>query len=1211
MQGRPPKKLDSAGGRDKNDAVKTRSQGYVPGSGADGRVTNHVNLPPPDPGPEPRLHSGEPRDTSTVASLKVTTDEAPPPPRPTPGPPPDPGPRPRLHCSMSPIAITTAAIMTEEQIRAFLKAHERKRGDRIVVKWRLSGADGDWTCWCGSLQRIGGRGVTVSYDSEIGAEKWGYTVESILPNPEIEVASLTDSTTELRASAPPFAVPALPRVQAAPTPAAPPHDGPPLHTPPAVFNPIEWDDIFTAPDATANIRIDEDAETAGDFDADGDSQDDDGDSNEDDVESEIRYWTPPLPSTHERVDPAHTRGRQSEHGHSGCSNTWPRRGEHPPGSSVVPTPMSRRTRAHNNARASQGPTWTGCDAAGSAFCASRQSVPGTHQQAKEEKKLEVDNNYDVHGATARSIGPPPHLRAVAERVERSSAPKALSNLEIGHESGAAPGQRGGREAGQALHRREDSRAPGQPSNSKKHTMRTAGGVANGSEMRRCAEAQSNGYPAVAKQDVGYLDQGQDCRQARSVYSTHGNAPRVSVPTRRAAGSSEHSIIPNDHRGDDAGSTANSRRCIRTTEYPQGSTADPSEQRDATGDNNPVLRPLDNENAAEISGVRASGESASKCHAASGNDGIRRVNVKQTPNNGPKSIEKMLREVGKGAASWNDLGGKQQGRQGAAGLPVHTKDVVGAVCWGILERCSMAHETEMNLVDAKLWTTNSIRYGKIRQVLNEWKTSPSTAASQRITNGTTGLKRIPTKDAEAWQKVGKLQPCRMEDVSAWCNYYSRPEWEKIPPRRRGLLEPMINDIIRAVETVASAELPYSVKYTSKKEIRENVASSEWGATADMSAWFDQLGIHGIEDLFGVLDEDGNPYLLMVTGMGFMPICRVAQATLSALCPHPARCPVAKFVDNVAFFGSYEATSTDMLTFKKRAADCGAIINDENNSPRKKYEFLGESYDHELKTRCLTQKTTEKVERCWQLTKQSGKMTCRRALAIIGTLQYAAEILNVDIAQYPQMIATHTSISCEAAKLNSWDHKVHVSDKAMLEIHRVAAICKKNEPVAVMAGYLREHGDIETTLWVDASMWGWGAVIMSKGYPVKFISQQWSEADHEEAMQQGGTLSSSVTAEPMAIRRALCSTTIAPGSTIELFSDHSGFVSAAVPRNGKRRNYGFCTSYDAALTLLADLEHAGVSVRVSFVAGAANPADALSRGKPPILHVTSVGVGNSNG
>jgi hypothetical protein len=117
---------------------------------------------------------------------------------------------------------------------------------------------------------------------------------------------------------------------------------------------------------------------------------------------------------------------------------------------------------------------------------------------------------------------------------------------------------------------------------------------------------------------------------------------------------------------------------------------------------------------------------------------------------------------------------------------------------------------------------------------------------------------------------------------------------------------------------------------------------------MKCWFDQLGFDpSIWPFFGVDAET----LLAVCAMGYRPACKVANGTLGALVPpHDDELEAdAKFVDNVALYGNEETATRQMTHFKERCRAVGAQINDEDNTARQTYEFLGEAYDHVKKTK----------------------------------------------------------------------------------------------------------------------------------------------------------------------------------------------------------------------------------------------------------------------
>ena len=554
------------------------------------------------------------------------------------------------------------------------------------------------------------------------------------------------------------------------------------------------------------------------------------------------------------------------------------------------------------------------------------------------------------------------------------------------------------------------------------------------------------------------------------------------------------------------------------------------------------------------------------------------------------VEKLLRQVGRSTGSWADLGGKPLSK--AASLPLQLKPVVASVSWDLLEKLDMSSDQRQELREALLWALPSPVNDKLKSLVPCIVRVPS--------------HRISAADAALYVAANKLKVSTADTTPiAWCNFFTRAEWEKIPPRRRGLLEPMVNDAIRH-DSDTGPPLNYTVSYTRKDDIRRAVMTSELAASADMTSWFDQLPMPGCESMMGVEDDEGRQYSLQVAAMGYMPSCKVAQAALGAIDPAcPRLALTAKFVDNIAFFGNDNEPENAMALFKARAKRCGAKINDEDNSARTSLDFLGEHYDLLNKTRSLTEKSVKKLARIQEILdrfsgKIEAKMTCRLFMAIIGSLLYCGEVLAVDLSKKTAALRCHAEAAAEAGRLQSWDHKILVGASAVSQLMQWTRECLVNNPVHVTNGRSTPSAEgmndtSSVTLWVDASAWGWGAVILGSGSSsARHISQPWSDADRHEAERQGGYLASSVFAEPLAVRRALCAVTLRPGQRIEVWSDHLSLVCAA------QGGYSLVESYNAAISLLRD-----IGASLSFIPGASNPADSLSRGQPPLLRVTKIG------
>lgn len=527
----------------------------------------------------------------------------------------------------------------------------------------------------------------------------------------------------------------------------------------------------------------------------------------------------------------------------------------------------------------------------------------------------------------------------------------------------------------------------------------------------------------------------------------------------------------------------------------------------------------------------------------------------------------------------------------ATYPLHHKpEVIKTARWQTLleelEMTAIAAETFKE--EVLIWAPGSLLYGDIRRTLTHpIDGKPLRQVVGKLKHADATLLCKPNANNRA-----KLRPrAPNETILAWCNAFERVEM-KVPPRRRALFEPIINDIIK------THRMPITVQYATKKYTREGVLNTSHGYRADMAAWFDELDIE--EDLFGVIDDEGCEYTLGTTPMGFMPSCRIAHGTLKAIAPSAQRpTPLGQyeclFVDNVNHMGTAQQAQDAMDINLERAAACGARLNLEAPAPQQQYEFLGEAYDHVNKTRALTTKFLDKITQVKTLIKKPI-ITARQCFGIVGTICYAAEVLDMDLTDSTRLLKEHAEIARDASLRSTWHHKVALSKTAIQEAQSLINIAADNQPVHVTNGHktindLNQSSSEQIIAYVDASRWGWGAIVIQSGQPIRYISQAWTAQDHEQHL-----LSSSVTAEPLAIRRLLC--TISPTANIIIYTDHQPLCCIVDDR------WSATPSYNAMLALIRDLSRNAITVTLRFIPGENNPADPLSRGLAPILPVTHI-------
>ena len=1140
--------------------------------------------------------------------------------------------------------------MSDEAIRAAIK--HLAPGSVIDVTWRLRQGNTNTdthvelvtaTTWRGIITRQGGRGSSVEYFGS--PERWeNHTTDSILPNPEIEVCNIAyvvvktdkapdkqqkqkvpkaqkqqqkpqkdNNTTrqvkqmsrQVKAAKPPPPTP-TPEAKVAAQANTPPSTSP---TAPPTYQPpdVEWDTIFNDQPEAATIGQNtqppnEQAEV--EMDAEADSTDDDI-SDVDSIAEQIRYWDP----TQEQQAPIQPGAAQP--GHLGCPAQRPTSCILVPHRSPPSPDGGRRPSSHHHQGAQEGAAdRRRRDDGGSAECTVTKRPARVHQQKKKEKTLAMDHDSDANEHDAGGTCATPSLRNASgcrRDIDGTSLAEALPRLVHGHESSCAQGQGANRQTTESSIGQQHQKGPQQPAPQHRDEGLHPPHLGHGQQMRRCAEAAHSGLQAPRSQGDDHFLPRKDSGEERSIHSEqlhpHGCRHELSA---ECSGPTGLPSLPQHHGQKDQGGAThvNGRQQSGTTKPQTRSTAGAGSSGNGAHNSTVVFRTHDSSNVAEVPRTRHESSSPEQRHDRCSSNDIRvKSNDKPTKEYqiNQESIREKLRHIGQAAASWHDLGKRNPK---TSDLPPHLKtEAIGALDWTLLEKLEKTAQQARDCEEVMLWVTDSEYYQKIRQHMMNNK--------MRDIVG-----HMKDEDALLFEHAKKFRRVTNNETTqqrAFCNAFWRPEWEK--NRRRSLLEPLINDIIDAInaQDVRSGRqpsLPYSVKYTDKRQIRQSVLVHTHAALADMSSWFDQLRTADtLHPLFSISTEGGNAYEVVVTAMGYKPACKVAHKTLAAIAPPPEVAPQALFVDNIALYGSEGVANENMSVFLQRARQVGAIVNKENNRAQTCYEFLGEKYDHNTKTRSLTEKTRDKCAFIAETlaniptkaTAANGSITvrCQKVLAIIGTLTYAAEILDIPMSSMIEMLMLLSSASVDAAHRGTWDHNIKVSSTARQQMMNLALEAEKNVPVHVTFGRkaTATAADEKITIFVDASVWGYGAVITSST-GTKFVSQQWTMCDHAEATALGGHLGSSATAEPLAARRILCAVG-GPRKDITLHTDHHALVDLA----GRTRcspNMGY-----NKFTCLVDELSRVCSVAVVFVPGDKNPADPLSRGRPPILSVTHIG------
>lgn len=415
-----------------------------------------------------------------------------------------------------------------------------------------------------------------------------------------------------------------------------------------------------------------------------------------------------------------------------------------------------------------------------------------------------------------------------------------------------------------------------------------------------------------------------------------------------------------------------------------------------------------------------------------------------------------------------------------------------------------------------------------------------------------------------EQANKFRVCTPRcGVKAFCV----PEWNKSPPRKRGIFWPDLN-----------AAIPKSAlmkDYIPRKdEVRRKCAESRYSRQFDLQSFYDQLSLHpNISPLFSV---DGKSCLTSLP-MGFRPSAEVAQCVTVAMTdfqlPKGVNCIV--YIDNIRFGGpSKAAVNLAAEAFLARASSCGAILNEFDPEPATCEDFLGERYNLRKKRRCLTAKILDKLKIADELIGQP--LSFRQVSAVYGLLFFCSDVLNLDISRYFVALRFYRRTM---ASVPQWDDPAPTIDAAA-ELNLAAWIkeARANKTVPLWTDDNSFFPDL--TIFSDASAIGWGAVAISNS-GIRHFSGRWTEADSNMGVAH------STKAEPLAVQRAVFSAVSTNCRQVLIMSDHQGLIFAGNAGYGKSEAYNsMCATLKAAFP--------STKFRFDFIAGVDNTvADQLSR------------------
>jgi hypothetical protein len=430
-------------------------------------------------------------------------------------------------------------------------------------------------------------------------------------------------------------------------------------------------------------------------------------------------------------------------------------------------------------------------------------------------------------------------------------------------------------------------------------------------------------------------------------------------------------------------------------------------------------------------------------------------------------------------------------------------------------------------------------------------------------------RLPDEDIDIWIADGKVEEFHGE-AKSFMHIFDVIEFFKL--RRRGIGEPFINDFIFKL-MLAGIRLP------TRKDVRAFLHQQTSATPLDAAAFYDQFKLHRDVQQYFVFQHNGKNYALTVLPMGFRPAADVAQLTAEAILTLSKQHHAMAYIDNFIFTGPNQ--QEDVTRFLDAAKEYGLQINESKDHKWKDdmqkvaFDFLGEQYDLADKTKKSTTKTIGKVTRALEILRSYNSLVSSRTVAAIcGILIYASPSHDIPLsAMFPVM----RYLSHLGKVTTDWDSPAPpIDNNTLTTLQTWSSMILKNPATPIFSPQPETH-DIE--IQVDASSWGWGAVIIHSCGRIQTIQKQWPANFNAE---------SSTIAEPMAAWLAVSYASNASIKRILLRSDHLNLVHAIKRGHGLTKSYNdFIHNYRTKFPqLFIDAEH---------IAGIDNTAaDKLSRG-----------------
>lgn len=430
--------------------------------------------------------------------------------------------------------------------------------------------------------------------------------------------------------------------------------------------------------------------------------------------------------------------------------------------------------------------------------------------------------------------------------------------------------------------------------------------------------------------------------------------------------------------------------------------------------------------------------------------------------------------------------------------------------------------------------------------------------------------LSIQDAKQLLQDGIITRAPSSEAKGYCHTFTVTEADK--GRRRGIFWTEAHN-----DTVRDAYIPDVPLHHISAYVRH--AADECGAIRDLKVAFWQIPL-AIEKraYFRLRDVDGAEYEMCRLPMGHSASVEIQQIVAEAIagtevvipCYRTAGVRLAVWVDGIMISGPWHAVNNALARIDANASKVGATFK-EHSSPMHSLEFIGVTFNHRAHTVIVAPKTFSKIAYI-----QQGQITQYEQL--LGRLIFASAVVGLPLARFYWVLKyfkrifhavnsgrrleseTITLPDSVAQQLLHWTQHVRVPRVVTQPAHK------------------------QDTLFTDASLEGWGAVLCHADGRLAIAGGKWEDKTH--------THRDIAVLELRAVQHALQMFTrqLASSESLRIVVDNTS-VKAALHRGQARSDKLIPDLQD----ILTTPTWKSKNISVAYIASLNNPADAISRGK----------------